>query len=358
MRTITVELGKRSYPVHIGEGTLSMLGDSLKPEKGTVALLTVPPVKTLYCGMAENILSKSGIDAKIIEVPDGEQAKSIGVFSDVVEKLAGFGAGKDSVIVSLGGGCVGDLAGFVAATYMRGTQLVHVPTTLLAQVDAGIGGKTAINHPKAKNLIGAIYQPKFVLEDTALLATLPARELGCGTAELIKYGAMLDCNLLGTLEKDFSGLLSLEPSLLERVVSRAVSLKAGIVARDELDQGVRMLLNFGHTVGHAIESLTSYRVSHGEAVALGMAAEARMSKRMGMLNSSEVERLDSVIASYGLPARSKDGLRPESVAGMMERDKKARAGKVRLALPRRLGEGTVVTAPSLDIMLSCIAEVI
>lgn len=359
MQAIAVDLGDRSYPVYIGHGVLPQLGGLLRGlgSGGLVAVITVPPVRAHYGGRVEEILLDSGLGAKIIEVPDGERAKSLEVYSDVVEKLLDSCAGRDSVVVSLGGGCVGDLAGFVAATYMRGVRLVHVPTTLLAQVDASVGGKTAINHPRAKNLLGAFHQPSFVLADMDLLRTLPPREVGCGMAELIKYGAMLDQGLFGLLEEEGPAFLRLEAAPLEEAVTAAVRLKAGVVSRDELDQGSRMLLNFGHTVGHSIEAATSHGYSHGEAVALGMVAEAKISVGVGLLSEAEEKRLERLITAYGLPVRA-SGVPLGAVMALMGNDKKAKAGALRFALPRSLGEGTLISAPPNNLVLSSVREVV
>ena len=359
MQSIDVDLEGRSYAVHVGTGILPQLGAKLNGlgAMGAVAVVTAPPVWAHHGSRLDAILRGSGIYAKIIEVPDGEKAKSLEVYSNVVDDLLASGADRSSVVVSFGGGCVGDLAGFVAATYMRGIRLVHVPTTLLAQVDASIGGKTAINHPRAKNLVGVFHQPSFVLSDMDLLKTLPVREIGCGVAELIKYGAVLDCGLLDLLEGEMPALLRLEAASLERAVTSAVKLKAEMVSRDELDRGTRMLLNFGHTVGHAIEAATSHGCSHGEAVALGMVAEARLSKCVGLLSEEDEKRLRHIIAAYGLPIGA-SGIPLEAVISLMENDKKATAGALRFALPRRLGEGTLVTAPPMDVVRSSVKEVV
>ena len=360
MQTVMVNLGARSYPVYIGHGILPKLGGLVRSigAGDVVALVTAPPVRRLYGKAAEETLLKEGINPEVLEVPDGEMAKTPEVFMEVVGGLLALNAGRGPLIISLGGGCVGDLAGFVAATYMRGVNLVHIPTTLLAQVDSSVGGKVAINHPDAKNLIGTVYQPRLVLSDTALLKTLPPREVGCGMAELIKCGAMLDYRLLESLESDRDDLLRLDGTRLEEVVSTAVRLKAGVVMGDELDYGGRMLLNFGHTIGHAIEAATAYEgYSHGEAIALGMVAEAKISRALGLMSETEVERLKELISTYGLPTRV-NGVTPESITQLIAHDKKVKSGRWRISLPKKLGEGTVVEDPPREVVLSAIREVI
>ena len=360
MQTVVVNLGVRSYPVYIGHEILPRLGGLVKSTgaEDIVALVTVPVVRELYGKAAEETLLKEGIKPEVLEVPDGEAAKTPEVFMEVVGRLLGLNAGRGALIISLGGGCVGDLAGFVAATYMRGVNLVHVPTTLLAQVDSSVGGKVAINLPDAKNLIGTVYQPRLVLADTALLKTLPPREVGCGMAELIKCGAMLDYRLLESLESDRDALLRLEGARLEEIVSTAVRLKAEVVAGDELDYSSRMLLNFGHTIGHAIEAATAYEgYSHGEAIAVGMVAEAKVSRALDLMSEAEVKRLEGLISAYGLPTRV-NGVTLESIAQLIAHDKKVKSGRWRFSLPKRLGEGTVIEDPPREVVLSGIREVI
>jgi len=360
LQTVMVNLGARSYPVYIGHGILPTLGGLVSSigAEDVVALVTVPVVRRLYGKAAEETLLKEGVKPEVLEVPDGEMAKTPEVFMEVVGRLLSLNASRGALIISLGGGCVGDLAGFVAATYMRGVNLVHVPTTLLAQVDSSVGGKVAINHPDAKNLIGTVYQPRLVLADTGLLKTLPPREVGCGMAELIKCGAMLDYRLFESLEGNRDDLLRLDGARLEEVVSTAVRLKAKVVAEDELDYGSRMLLNFGHTIGHAIEAATAFEgYSHGEAIAVGMVAEAKVSRALDLMSEAEAERLEGLISAYGLPTRV-NGVTLESIAQLIAHDKKVKSGRWRFSLPKRLGEGTVIEDPPREVVLSGIREVI
>jgi 3-dehydroquinate synthase len=355
-----VNLGGSSCPVYVGSSILSSLGMHVKSLRieGEVILLTVPPVRRLYGELVRESLLKEGITAEVMEVPDGEAAKTVDAYMDVIGKLLEIKAGRDSLFISFGGGCVGDLTGFLAATYMRGTKLVHVPTTLLAQVDASVGGKTALNHPKAKNLIGAIYGPEFVLSDTVLLKTLPPKEIGCGMAEMIKCGAILDGQFFRFLETETSGLRSLAAAPLEKAVSSAIRLKAAVVARDEFDHDMRMLLNFGHTVGHAIEAATGYGVlSHGEAVAVGMIAEAMISRGSGFMTSEEERRLENLISAYGLPTHVK-GTTSQEIMGLMEHDKKFKAGRLRISIPMGIGKGMVIEAPPRELVIQSIEGVL
>ncbi|MBC7112468.1 MAG: 3-dehydroquinate synthase [Candidatus Methanomethyliales bacterium] len=359
METITVNLGRRSYSVHIGNGLLSSVGRYLREvsEGEKVVVLTVPPVRGLYGRIVEDSLSNEGLDYFIIEVPDGEGAKSFESYLEVVNALLEHNVGREAVIASFGGGCVGDLAGFVAATYMRGTKLAHIPTTLLAQVDSSIGGKVAINHPLAKNLIGTFYQPKLVVTDVGLLKTLPPREIRNGIAELIKYGAILNSSLFSILEQYKDDIKGLQSDLIERIVSIAIKIKADVVAIDEFDKNARMLLNFGHTVGHALESATSYSYySHGEAVGVGMVVEGRISNRLGLLSHRDLHRMESLISAYGLSKRARRGS-VEGVLTSIYHDKKVRSGKLRFAVPTKIGEGTVITDPPEEIITSSLEEV-
>jgi 3-dehydroquinate synthase len=359
LRTVTVDLGVRSYPVQIGDGLLLRLGESIKTfSSGEAIIVTVKPVRALYGETAMESLEAAGIRPECIEVPDGEAAKSIETFTEVVGRLLELCAARDSTILSLGGGCAGDLAGFVAATYMRGIRLVHVPTSLLAQVDSSIGGKVAINHPLAKNLMGAIYQPKLVLSSTDLLRTLPSREIGCGVAELIKYGAILDHELFDELERKSESVMRLERDVMEDLVSKAVSLKAKVVKEDEIDSGVRLLLNFGHTVGHAIETAMEYKgFSHGEAVAVGMVAESRVAASIGMMDFKDADRLENLISLYHLPTRIK-GVEVDALLDLMSHDKKVEAGKWRFSLPTRLGNGQIVSNPPKETVARAIRGVL
>ncbi len=351
LHTISVDLGERSYPILIGSRLIPDVGRYVAPLRSDdmVVILSVPPADRLYGPAVRASLARSGIQSETVLVPDREEAKTIATYTRVVEELLRMKAGRGATIIALGGGCVGDLAGFVAATYMRGVRLIHIPTTLLAQVDSSIGGKAALNLPDAKNIMGAFHQPALVLSDTSSLLTLPPREVRCGAAELIKYGAIMDLPLLEQLERERDQLLRLEEGATLRAVFRAAELKAGVVARDERElSGLRALLNFGHTLGHAVEAAMEYRgFSHGESVAIGMAGEIRLAEALGMVTRDTVQRLESIIAGYGLPTRL-EGISRKTLIGLMAHDKKVAARRLRFALPEKLGKGAVVSDPPGD----------
>jgi len=285
MIDVPVNLGTRSYRIVIGVGALSAIGAELARLKvgRKVALVTDPAILALHGAVVTQSLGAASFDVTTVLLPEGERAKTLDVAASTWERFLDAGLNRSSTVVALGGGAVGDLAGFAAATYMRGANLVQLPTTLLAQVDASIGGKTAIDHPRAKNLIGAFYQPRLVLADTAALLTLPERELRSGLAEVIKHGIVLDAAYFDEVERDSAALMKREPATLERIVAGSCRLKASVVERDEQEAELRHVLNYGHTIGHAIEAVTSYRrFAHGEAVSLGIAAEAGIAERLGL----------------------------------------------------------------------------
>jgi 3-dehydroquinate synthase len=293
----------------------------------------------LYAGLVKSALAGN----RIIEVvlPDGEQHKSLATASRVFDVMIANRLGRDAVVVALGGGVIGDLAGFVAACYQRGIDFVQVPTTLLAHVDSSVGGKTAVNHPGGKNMIGAFHQPIAVIADTDLLATLPGRELNAGLAEVIKYGLICDAGFFAWLEQNIDALLTRDAAALQRAIYRSCEIKAGIVGRDEREQGDRALLNFGHTFGHAIESATGYvDWLHGEAVATGMLIAADMSARLQHLAAADVERIRRLLLRAGLPVAAPQ-IGAGSALGYMRIDKKVKAGRVRLVLLERIGHAVL-----------------
>ena len=340
MQTLTVQLGERTYPIHIGSGLLRD-GTLLRAAAGKRDILLVSNVTVapLYAGLVKSALAGN----RIIEVvlPDGEQHKSLTTASRVFDVMIANRLGRDAVVVALGGGVIGDLAGFVAACYQRGIDFVQVPTTLLAHVDSSVGGKTAVNHPGGKNLIGAFHQPIAVIADTDLLATLPGRELNAGLAEVIKYGLICDAGFYGWLEQNIDALLARDAAALQRAIYRSCEIKAGIVGRDEREQGDRALLNFGHTFGHAIESATGYvDWLHGEAVATGMLIAADMSARLQHLAAADVERIRRLLLRAGLPVAAPQ-IGADSALGYMRMDKKVKAGRVRLVLLERIGHAVL-----------------
>jgi 3-dehydroquinate synthase len=328
--------GERAYPIHIGEGLLER-AELLRPylAGGTAAIVTNEIVGPLYLPPVRQALH--GIRTTEILVADGEGAKTWQQLNKLFDALLKARLGRDTLIVALGGGVVGDLAGFAAAVYQRGVPFVQIPTTLLAQVDSSVGGKTAINHPLGKNMIGAFHQPQAVISDVATLDSLPDRELRAGVAEVIKHGFALDAAFVDWLEANMEKLLKRDRAALSHVVRRSCELKAAIVAADERESGPRALLNFGHTFGHAIEAGTGYGTwLHGEAVAAGMVMAAELSFLQGFISKADVARVKKLIARAGLPVKG-PALAPEELMRLMAVDKKAAAGNLRFVVLRGVG---------------------
>ena len=341
MRKITVNLGDRSYPILAGYGLLDStqtFADLINAPRTLVVTNTV--VAPLYLARIMQTLHAFAPESHVI--PDGEQHKTLEVMNGIITRLLQLGFGRDSCLIALGGGVVGDLAGFAAATYQRGIPFVQVPTTLLAQVDSAVGGKTAVNHPLGKNMIGAFHQPAGVVADTSTLATLPRRELSAGLAEVIKYGLIADAEFFSWLEREMDAILNLGPEPLEYAIERSCCIKARIVETDERESGLRAILNLGHTFGHAIETALGYREwLHGEAVAVGMLMAADLSRHAQGLDPSVPERLRALLLRAGLPVAAPAGLDVDRLRQLMNVDKKARSGRIRLVLLRRLGEAMV-----------------
>jgi 3-dehydroquinate synthase len=354
MKTLTVELGERSYPIHIGPGLLDdvRLLKSLVPAD-QVLIVTNETVAPLYLKKVESVFAER--KRRSLVLPDGEQYKTVDRFVQVIDELIDAGFHRDACIVALGGGVIGDLAGFAAAAYQRGIDFLQIPTTLLAQVDSSVGGKTAVNHPRAKNMIGAFHQPVAVIADTQTLRTLPRRELAAGLAEVIKHGLIVDPRFFAWLESSMDALLALDSEALTHAITRCCEIKAGIVAEDEREQGRRALLNFGHTFGHAIEALGGYgRWLHGEAIAIGMCMAAETSARVGWLDRNEAVRIRALLERAGLPTIA-EGLSVTDILDRMRLDKKAGRKGVRLVLLRSLGEAEVVPAPDEAILREAVA---
>jgi 3-dehydroquinate synthase len=340
--TLKVELGDRSYPILIGEGLLQQAGLLRQHIPGrdilAVSNTTVAP---LYMQALTSGLASSG--RRIVEtiLPDGEAHKTLTTVGRILDVLVANRFGRDCTVVALGGGVVGDMAGFAAATYQRGVAYVQVPTTLLAQVDSSVGGKTGVNHPGGKNLIGAFHQPGAVIADTSALATLPPRELRAGIAEVIKYGLICDSAFFAWLEEHMDELLAAEPAALAHVVKRSCEIKAEIVGRDEREQGDRALLNLGHTFGHAVESATHYtKWLHGEAIGAGLLMAAAMSQECGLMKGGDVVRLQRLLERASLPVRIPE-VSPQVALEHMKIDKKVQSGRMRLILVRSIGESFV-----------------
>jgi 3-dehydroquinate synthase len=337
---LRIELGERSYPIVVGRGLLDdpiLVGRHVAARD--VLVVTNVTVGPLYLdALARGLQGKR---VRSIALPDGEQYKTLGVLGRVFDALVEARLNRDACVVALGGGVVGDMAGFAAACYQRGVDFVQVPTTLLAQVDSAVGGKTGVNHPGGKNLIGAFHQPRAVLSDLGVLRTLPPRELRAGLAEVVKYGLIDDADFLAWLEDHADALVRLDTDALTHAVRRSCEVKARIVAADEREHGQRALLNLGHTFGHAIETAAGYgEWLHGEAVAMGMLLAADLSQRLGWLEAAEVGRLQDLLRRLGLPTRAPaiGAARAHELMGM---DKKVLQGRIRLVLLRRLGEGVV-----------------
>ena len=342
MQTLRVELGERAYAIHIGEGLFSS-AELILPQLDLprVAIVTNTTVAALYLEHLAGALRVRGVDVISIVLDDGERYKDWATLNRIYDALLERRCDRKTTLIALGGGVVGDLAGFAAASFMRGIPLIQVPTTLLAQVDSAIGGKTGINHPRGKNMIGAFYQPRLVLADTAVLETLPPRELSAGMAEVIKHGLIRDGAFFAWLEQNMEKLLACDQDALAHVVRRCCEIKAAVVAEDERETGVRALLNFGHTFGHAIESGLGYgKWLHGEAVAAGMVMAADLSRRMGLIARADVERIIALLKRARLPTAPPD-IAPERLLKLMGVDKKAEGGRVRFVLLDGIGAASI-----------------
>jgi len=341
METLNVDLGARSYPIHIGSGLLAR-ADLIAPylEGQRVAIVTNDTVAPLYLNALRAVLPRN--QPLEIVLPDGEEYKTLPVWSGIFDKLLQARCDRRTTVIALGGGVVGDIAGFAAACYQRGVPFMQVPTTLLAQVDSSIGGKTAVNHQLGKNMIGAFYQPRAVVIDTDTLRTLPDRELRAGVAEVIKYGLIRDVEFFQWLEQNLAKLLGRDKRALAHAITRSCQNKADIVALDERESGLRAILNFGHTFGHAIETGVGYgKWLHGEAVAVGIVMAADLSRRLGWLAKSDFDRIEALIAAAGLPVLSPAEIDGPKMQELMAVDKKVQGGQVRLVLLQGIGRATV-----------------
>ena len=342
MQTLRVELGERAYPIIIGEHLLSDAG-LFKPhlDQPRVAIVTNTTVAALYLQQLSETLRASGVEAISIVLEDGERYKDWTTLNHIYDALLQHRCERRTTLIALGGGVIGDLAGFAAATYMRGMPFIQIPTTLLAQVDSSVGGKTGINHALGKNMIGAFYQPRLVLADSAVLGSLPQRELSAGLAEVIKHGLIRDDGFVLWLEQNVEKLLDCDSEALAHAIGRCCEIKAAVVAEDEREVGIRVLLNFGHTFGHAIESGLGYgKWLHGEAVAAGMAMAADLSRRMGLIGQADAERVVRLLKRAKLPI-APPGIEPARLLDLMAVDKKTEAGRLRFVLLDRIGAASV-----------------
>jgi 3-dehydroquinate synthase len=342
MRTVNVGLGDRSYPILIGNGLLERAGSECaqRVTGRRCVVISDTHVAPLYSGKVLDSLKAAGFEPHLISVQAGETAKSLKVVQACYDQLAELRTERKSLIIALGGGVVGDLAGFIAATYMRGIPFIQIPTTLLSHVDSSVGGKVGVNLKAGKNLVGAFYQPKLVLCDLDALRTLPSRELAAGLAEVIKYGVIYDAPLFARLESEMSRLVACDTEALAPIIARCCEIKADVVGQDETESGLRAILNFGHTVGHAIEATAGYgKYLHGEAVAIGSVAAAQLSAHCFGMPAGEVERVIALFRNAGLPTGIKlSATQRAKIMHAMTLDKKAAAGEIKFVLARRIGQ--------------------
>lgn len=340
-QTVTVDLGDRSYPIFIGTGLLDDPGLLVPYIRGSqVCIITNETVAPLYLDRARSTLA--AFNPSSIVLPDGEEYKTLETVSSIYDRLLEAKFGRSATLVALGGGVIGDMAGFAAATYQRGVDFIQIPTTLLSQVDSSVGGKTGVNRPLGKNMVGAFYQPRCVVADTATLDTLPDRELRAGLAEVIKYGLINNRGFFDWLDGNVGSILARHPEALARAIKVSCEEKAAIVAQDETESGIRAILNLGHTFGHAIETAMGYgNWLHGEAVAAGMAMAARLSALEGLISDADSARVTGILERAGLPVAPPPELDPDRFLALMSRDKKAEAGTIRFILMKALGSAFV-----------------
>lgn len=342
MQTLYVNLGKRSYPIYIGRGLLEQLPDLLFKQgikcECPLFIVTDEHVDGHYSGKVQHLLQQAGYRFGKSVVSPGDQSKTLAVLEQLVTDALHFGLNRTGVVLALGGGMVGDLAGFLAASYMRGVRFVQIPTTLLAH-DSSVGGKVAVNHPLAKNVIGAFHQPVAVVYDTSTLKSLPKRELTSGFAEVIKHGLIRDTRLLDLLQEKHEALLAIESPYIDQAILSGCRIKAEVVSHDEKEQGLRAILNYGHTIGHAIEALADFgRLSHGESIAIGMIGAAMVGERLGTVQGDTVKATRQLLASYGLPTQLPHEFSEHEILARMRHDKKNRSGQLVMVLPTGWGK--------------------
>ena len=355
MLCVNVELQERRYPILIGNGLLQDERSYPVKRGERVMIVTNPTVAQFYLDTVTFALKKRGCEVDHVLLPDGEKYKTLESLNLIFTALLQGNHGRDTTIIALGGGVIGDVAGFAASSYQRGVRLIQIPTTLLSQVDSSVGGKTAVNHELGKNMIGAFYQPSMVIIDTHTLGTLPKREVNAGLAEVIKYGAILDYEFFEWLEAHIDELVALNNESLQHCIARCCQIKADVVARDETEKGDRALLNLGHTFGHAIETHLGYgNWLHGEAVSTGMMMAAALSEQLGDISVADVSRLEKLLARANLPTLSPDSMQPEDYLPHMMRDKKVLAGKLRLVLLKSLGQAYIANDTDKDLVLNAI----
>jgi 3-dehydroquinate synthase len=340
MEKIRVSLADRSYDIFIGTNILKKIKDNIKSFglSPKIAIVSNPTVFSLYGKTVLSTIKKAGFDALTVIIPDGEVYKDHLWLEHIYKELLTHKLDRASALIALGGGVVGDITGYAASTYMRGISYIQIPTTLLAQVDSSVGGKTGINHKLGKNMIGTFWQPRLVWIDVDTLKTLPKKELVAGIAEVIKYGVIYDEELFHTLETQKDKILKLDRNVLVHIIKRSCEIKADVVSKDERESGLRSILNFGHTIGHAIETATDYKkYLHGEAVALGMCLEARLSQELKFIDKKAVVRIKNLVDSFGLPSTLPTDIDMTRILASMQLDKKAVAGALKFVLPERIG---------------------
>lgn len=356
MNTLTVDLGDRSYPIFIGLGLLeqkNLVAPYVKAKQ--VMIVTNETIAPLY--LEQTLALFNDFETHHVILPDGEEYKNITVLNTIFDKLLTQHCDRQVTLVALGGGVIGDMTGFAAACYQRGVPFIQIPTTLLSQVDSSVGGKTGVNHPQGKNMIGAFHQPQCVLIDTNTLKTLESRQLSAGLAEVVKYGLINDAEFFDWLEQNTQALLNLKPEAIAYAVERSCLDKANVVAQDEKEKGMRALLNLGHTFGHTIEAGMGYGiVLHGEAVAIGMVLAANMSQRLGWMDAASVARIEAILQAMNLPTRIPQDVTTKRMLELMKVDKKVQAGKVRLILMKGIGEALLVDDYPADVLQQTLVE--
>ncbi|MCL4458101.1 MAG: 3-dehydroquinate synthase [Nitrospirae bacterium] len=341
MQKVRVELGERSYDIVIDSGTLSGIGERMKEFRFSpkTAVISNPTVFGLYGDIVTASLKNAGFECFSVIIPDGEGYKNYEQTYYILTELLKNRLDRNSCVIALGGGVIGDITGFAASIYMRGIHFIQVPTTLLSQVDSSVGGKTGVNHELGKNMIGTFYQPKLVWIDIDTIKTLPKREFLCGIAEIIKYGVIWDGELFEFLAHNRASILTLDAERLTHIIKRSCEIKAYVVSKDERESGLRAILNYGHTVGHAVETETGYsKFLHGEAVAIGMHIEARLSEIMGFIDKKQVSEIKALIDAYGLPSELPAGMNADNLISHMRLDKKTEAGEMKFILPEKIGK--------------------
>ena len=344
MATLTIALGERSYPIIIEAGCLERIGNHLAASgKGRkYAVISDSQVAAIHGQRLMGCLDKAGLGAELLVFPQGEASKNLNTIGDLAGRLATLGYDRHDALIALGGGVTGDLTGFLASTYKRGISFIQVPTSLLAQVDSSVGGKTGVDIPQGKNLVGTFYQPEVVFIDLSLLETLPGKELLGGLAEVIKYGVIRDANFFQMLAEKRDEILNLDKGVLEEVITICCRIKAEVVALDEREGGLRRILNYGHTIGHAVEAASDYAINHGFSVAIGMVAAARAAHLAGMVASDLVEAIRAVLLDYGLPVEIPEHLDCRRMKTYLLADKKTVGGKVHFVLPTKIGATRIV----------------